>query len=87
MDLGVVDALVGLEHDRADGAGALAAEVVVEDVEALAGLDVGQVELVAEGAAGRAGHGAAEHEYGDPEAEDELAMVVAPRCRVRENTG
>ena len=34
LDLGVVDALVGAEHDRADLTGALAAELCVEDVEA-----------------------------------------------------
>ena len=66
LDLGVVDALVGLEHDGAHRAGALPAEVVVEDVEALAGLDVGKVELVAERAPHRAGHGEADGDHRDP---------------------
>ena len=78
LDLGVVDALLGLEHDRADHAGALAAELVVEDVEAGLRLDVGQVELVAEGVADGAGYGEAEDEHGQPEAEHELPAVVAP---------
>ena len=34
LDFGVVDALLGAEHDRADLTGALAAELGVEDVEA-----------------------------------------------------
>jgi hypothetical protein len=84
-DLGVVDALVGDEHDRADRAGALAAEVFVEDVEALAGLDVGEVELVAEGAARHAGHGEAEDDDGDPEPEYEPAVIVAPGAQSGEH--
>ena len=46
-DLGIVDALLGAEHDRADLAGALAAELGVEDVEARRDSTFGQVELVA----------------------------------------
>jgi hypothetical protein len=40
--------------------------VVVEDVEALAGLDVGKVELVAERAAHGAGYGEADGDHRDP---------------------
>ena len=47
LDLRVVDPLLGPEHDRADLAGALAAELVVEDVEAVPRLDVRKAELVA----------------------------------------
>ena len=76
---GVVDALFGAEHDRADDARALATEVLIEDVEPGLGFDVGQVELVAERAADRAGDGAAEEQYGEPQADVQLPVVVAPR--------
>src|SRR5918994_3074669 len=78
LDLGVVDALFGAEHDRAHRAGALAPEVVVEDVEAGARLDVGQVELVAERITDGARYAEAEDEDRQPEPEDELPAVVAP---------
>ena len=77
-DFGVVDALLGPEHDRPDHAGPLPAEFLVEDVEAVLRLDVGQVELVTERTAGRAREHAAEHERGDPDPEDELAVIVGP---------
>ena len=47
LDLRVVDPLVGPEHDRADLPGALAAELVIEDVEAVPRLDVRKAELIA----------------------------------------
>ncbi len=78
-DLGVVDPLLGPEHDGADDAGALAAELVVEDVESRLGLDVGQVELVPEGVADRALEDEAEDQDGDPQDQHLLAVVVAPR--------
>ena len=84
-DIGVVDPLVGDEHDGAHLAGALAAEVVVEDVEALVGLDVGEVELVAECAAHSAGHGEAKGDDGDPEPEHEPAVIVAPGAQSGEH--
>ena len=66
-DLGVLDPLLGLEDDRADDAGALATEVLVEDVESRLRLDVGEVELVAEAVADGAGDHVDEQEAGDPE--------------------
>ena len=78
LDLGIFDALVGLEDDRPDHAGALATEVVVEDVEAGLRLDVGEVELVPEGVAHRAGHGESEDQHAQPEAQHELPAVMAP---------
>ena len=59
----------------------------VEDVEAGLRLDVGQVELVAEGAADGAGHRTAEQQGGHPQADDELAVVVAPRTESGEHGG
>ena len=47
LDLRVADPLLGPEHDRADLAGALAAELVIEDVEAVPRLDVRKAELIA----------------------------------------
>ena len=87
LDRGVVDALLGPEHDRADLAGALAAELLVEDVEARLRLDVGQVEVVAEVVADRAGDAVRDDEDGDPEAEDEPAPVVAPGTEAGEHAG
>ena len=84
LDLGVGHALSGLEDDRAVDAGALAAEVLVEDVEPGAGLGVGQVELVAEGVAGGL-DGAADEERRDPEPEDEPSVVVAPVAEAGEH--
>ena len=57
----VVDPLLGAEHDRAHLAGALAAELRVEDVEPALRLDVGQVELVAEAVADGPGDDVREH--------------------------
>jgi hypothetical protein len=56
----------------------LTTELRIEDVEAGLGLDVGQVELVTKRAANRAGKDTAEHENGDPQAEDETPTVVTP---------
>jgi hypothetical protein len=80
LDLVGLDPVLGAEHDRARLAGALAAEVVLEDVEAGPRLDVGQVELVSEAVPGGAGRGTTEHEDRDPKPEHELPAVVAPRA-------
>ena len=45
LDRGVVDALLGLEHDVADLARALTAEAFVQDVDTALALDVGQGEI------------------------------------------
>jgi hypothetical protein len=81
----ILDALVGAEDDRADHPGAQPAEVRVEDVEAGLRLAVGQVELVAEPAADRVRDGAAEKQKGQPQTQDELAVVVAPGTDSREH--
>jgi hypothetical protein len=78
LDLGSFDALFGLEDDRPHHAGPLAAEVVVEDVEAGLGLDVGEVELVPERVTDRAGYGEPEDEHAHPKAQYELPTVMAP---------
>ena len=77
LDLGVGHALGSFEDDRAGDAGTGAAEVLVEDVEAVARLGVGQVELVSEGVARPLCRTAYEEQY-DPEPEYELPAVVAP---------
>ena len=65
LDLRIVDALLGTEHDRALGAGAdLIVELVLEDVEAAGALEAGRFEVLTEVAADAAGD-AADDEDGD----------------------
>jgi hypothetical protein len=59
--------------------------VVVEDVEPGAGLGVGQVELVAELVADAVGDAVAEDQRGDPDDDDELAVIVTPGAESREH--
>lgn len=79
LDGRIVDALVGAEHDRADDARTLSTELGIEDVEAGLGLDVGQIELVAErGTADGARQHTAEYEDRYPQTEHEATTVVTP---------
>ena len=76
-DRRVVDALGGLEHDRAGDARALAPEVLVEQVEAGLRLALA-AELVPERVADRSGHPEADDEQDHPGDEDLPSVVVAP---------
>ena len=79
--LGIVDALVGAEHDRAGLAASGATEVLVDDVEAARALDVGQGELGPVVGPGGA-HDAAEDEEGrDPGDQDADRMGMAPTAK------
>lgn len=75
---GVVDTLVRLEDDRSDGAGALAAELGVEGVEALGRLCAGEAEVGAVGLTHPTCDPVGKEEGGDPQAEGETASIVTP---------
>ena len=78
-DGGVVDALVGAEDDRSRRAsGAELGEVLVEDVEAIGALGVGDVGRRVVGVADRAGSAEDDDQGGQPDADGSLAVVVAP---------
>jgi hypothetical protein len=84
-DVGVVHALVRAEHDRRGDAGALPAEMLVEDVVAPPALHVRQLELRVRLAADRA-HDAAEHHQGNDPADDcPPPPPEAPAAKSREH--
>ena len=78
-DGGVVDALVGAEDDRSRrAAGAELGEVLLEHVEAVGALGVGDVGRRVVGGADRAGGAEDDDQGGEPDADGGLAVVVAP---------
>ena len=78
-DGGVVDALVGAEDDRSRRAsGAELGEVLLEHVEAVGALGVGDVGRRVVGGADRAGGAEDDDQGGEPDADGSLAVVVAP---------
>ena len=85
LDLGVVHALFGPEDDRARVPGSLAPELLVEQVEAVAGLHVGQVEVIAERAADTARDAVQDEQGEDPPDEYEPAAVVTPGTEASEH--
>ena len=82
---GVVDALVGAEDDRSRlAAGAELGEVLLEHVEAVGAVGVGDVEGVLVGGADRAGRAEDDDQRGEPEADGGLAVVEAPGAEAGE---
>ena len=78
-DGGVVDALVGAEDDRSRRAsGAELGEVLLEHVEAVGALGVGDVGGRVVGGADRAGGAEDDDQGGEPDADGGLAVVEAP---------
>ena len=78
-DSGVVDALVGAKDDRSRrAAGAELGEVLVEHVEAVGALGIGDVGRRVVGGADRTGGAEHEDQRGEPDADGSLAVVVAP---------
>jgi hypothetical protein len=71
------DAPIGLEDDVADLAGALAAEVTVQDVDALLALHVRQREVRSVTRTDGTHHDADQHDPDDPGDDDPSAAVVA----------
>ena len=76
---------VGTDHDGAAEAGALTAEVAVEDVGALLALDVRQLELGLRVRADAAEHDAADEQHRDPQDHDDATAVVAPTSESSEH--
>ena len=76
---------VGTDHDRAAEAGALTAEVAIEDVGALLALDVRQLELGLRVRADAAEHDAADQQHRDPQDHDHATAVVAPTSESSEH--
>ena len=85
LDRGIVDALLGLEDDRAHLARALTLELGVEDVETLRRLLAGQREVLAVVVADAARDAVGDDEQRDPQDEHETAPVVAPRSEAGEH--
>ena len=79
LHVGIGDALVGAEHDRpALPTGARVGEVLIEDVEPAAALDVGKGELRAVRGADRAAGAARDDQGGEPEQHDLAAIAKTP---------
>jgi hypothetical protein len=78
-DLGVGDASLGLEHDVADLAGSLPAELGIEDVRAALALDAGQSEVVSIVGADGSHHAAQHDDRGEPDDQDGAPPPVARR--------
>ncbi len=77
LHLGVVDALIGLEHDGAGDAAAEPAEVLVERVEAVLRLRVGDREGAARFGADRADRAEHDDQHGEPGPEHDPAATEA----------
>ena len=85
---GVVDALVGAEDDRSRrAAGAELGEVLLEHVEAVGALGVGDRGRRVVGGADRAGGAEDDDEGGEPDADGGLAVVEAPGADAGESGG
>ena len=78
LDLGIVDPVAGAEDDLATQAAADATEVLVEHVEAVLGLRVGNLERVTEGRANGPVEGGHADQDGHPQRHDDPAPLVAP---------
>jgi hypothetical protein len=87
LDLGIVDALVSGEDDGPCHPRTLATELVVQDVEAGAALDVRHRELVAGLGAERAGHHTQDDCSEEPEHRDGAPPSIAPRTEACEHRG
>ena len=83
----VVHALLGVEHDRAQLARALAAEALVEDVEAVGGLGAGEAEVLLVVLSQAARDAVDDDQGADPEGEYEAAPIVAPGTQAGEHGG
>ena len=85
LHLGVVDALLGGEDDRAAEAAALALEVGVQHVDALAAVARGDLEGAVVARPDDAAEGTERDEGDDPCGHDALAMVVAELAEAAEH--
>src|SRR3954447_1133588 len=85
LDGRVGDALRRLEHNARDPATALAAEVLVEEVDAVLALDVRERELRRVGGAFGTDGDAQRDERAEPHEDDEQAAVMAPTTETAEH--
>ncbi len=77
LHLGIGDALLRGEHDRPADPGAHAAEVLIDDLDAPLGLDVGRAELGGEPGADGTAHRAHHHQRQQPDPEHPPPVVEA----------